>query len=224
MTARPPLDVVTFGESMALFVADTPGPLATVERFTRRLAGAETNVAIGLARLGLRVGWISRLGVDSFGDYVRTAVEREGVDCTHVQVDPLRSTGFMLKTCAENGEDPAIEYHRAGSAASAMSVSTLDEDYLLSARHLHATGITPALNAGTFALAEHAMQRMRAAGRGVSFDPNLRPRLWASPQAMAEGINRLARHARWVLPGLSEGRQLTGRATRCSRIHFTCAL
>lgn len=205
------LDVVTVGESMALFVAEAPGPLARVERFTRRLAGAETNVAIGLARLGLRVGWVSRLGNDSFGDYVRASVEQEGVDCSHVETDAQRGTGFMLKGRGEHGADPAIEYHRAGSAASAMTAFDLDEGYLLSARHLHATGITAALNEGTFGLIEHAMQRMRAADRGVSFDPNLRPRLWPSPAAMASGINRLARLARWVLPGLAEGRFLTGR-------------
>lgn len=214
MTATAPaLDVVTFGESMALFVAETPGPLAEVERFTRRLAGAETNVAIGLARLGLRVGWISRLGADSFGDHVRQSVEREGVDCSRVAVDPARRTGFMLKTCSSGGEDPAIEYHRAGSASSAMTVAGLDEGYLLSARHLHATGILPALTPETFALSEHAMQLARAAGRSVSFDPNLRPRLWPGPEQMAQGINRLARQARWVLPGLAEGRLLTGRDT-----------
>jgi len=214
MTATlPTLDVVTFGESMALFVAETPGPLAEVGRFTRRLAGAETNVAIGLARLGLRVGWVSRLGADSFGDYVRASVTSEGVDCSRVATDPSRRTGFMLKTCSSDGEDPAIEYHRAGSAASAMTVASLDEAYLLSARHLHATGIFPALMPETFALSEHAMQLARAAGRGVSFDPNLRPSLWLGPAQMAAGINRLARQARWVLPGLAEGRLLTGRNT-----------
>ena len=63
------LDVVTFGEAMAMFVAEETGDLAEVERFTRRIAGAETNVAIGLARLGLSVGWVSRLGNDSFGRF-----------------------------------------------------------------------------------------------------------------------------------------------------------
>lgn len=208
-----PLDAVTLGESMVLFVAQSPGPLAQVEQFTKRLAGAETNVAIGLARLGLRVGWISRLGADSFGDYVRSAVEREGVDCSRVPTDPQRRTGFMLKTLAQNGEDPAIEYYRAGSAASAMDTANLDADYLLSARHFHATGILPALTPATYALSEHAMQSARTAGRSVSFDPNLRPRLWKDAEHMARGINHLARLAHWVLPGLAEGRQLTGYRT-----------
>ena len=74
-TAPDPLDVLTLGETMALLVAQEPGPLDQVQTFSKRLAGADSNVAIGLARLGLRVGWVSRLGDDSFGRYVRQAIE-----------------------------------------------------------------------------------------------------------------------------------------------------
>lgn len=55
------LEVITFGEAMAMFIANHPGPLHTINQFTLELAGAETNVAIGLARLGLRVGWVSKV-------------------------------------------------------------------------------------------------------------------------------------------------------------------
>lgn len=210
-TAPLPLDVVTLGESMVLFAAEQPGPLAGVAHFSKRLAGAETNVAIGLARLGLRVGWISRLGADSFGDFVRRTVAGEGVDCSQVVIDPQRRTGFMLKTLSQGGADPQVEYHRKGSAASAMQIAQLDQTYLLSARHLHTTGIFAALSPETFAYCEHSMQQARSAGRSVSFDPNLRPSLWQSVAQMRTAINRLARSAHWVLPGLSEGRLLTGR-------------
>jgi len=117
------LDALTIGETMVLFVAETPGPLARVERFGKRLAGADSNVAIGLARLGLRVGWVSRLGGDSFGTFVRECIEREGVDCSRVALDAQRSTGFMLKSRAESGADPVIEYHRRGSAASVLAIT-----------------------------------------------------------------------------------------------------
>ena len=66
----PALDVVTFGEAMLLLVADRPGPLEAAGSFYKRSAGAETNVAIGLARLGLKVAWASRLGTDSMGRYL----------------------------------------------------------------------------------------------------------------------------------------------------------
>lgn len=206
-----PLDVLTFGESMALLVADTPGPLAQVSHFTKRLAGADTNVAIGLARLGMRVGWVSRLGCDSFGDFVRKAVESEGVDVSQVITDPTRLTGMMLKSCAQGGKDPAIEYHRRGSAASALKIPDVPLGYALRARHYHATGITPALSNDAHALVAHTMQVMRSAGRTVSFDPNLRPSLWSDEETMRARLLALAQHADWVIPGIEEGRLLTQR-------------
>jgi len=152
------LDALTIGETMVLFVAETPGPLARVERFGKRLAGADSNVAIGLARLGLRVGWVSRLGGDSFGTFVRECIEREGVDCSRVALDAQRSTGFMLKSRAESGADPVIEYHRRGSAASVLAIADVDPALYRSTRHLHATGIFAALSDSTLELIEHAMR------------------------------------------------------------------
>jgi sugar/nucleoside kinase (ribokinase family) len=206
-------DVITLGETMVAFAAHETGPLAQASTFTKIAAGAETNVGVGLARLGLKVMWVSRLGVDSFGEYVRGAVAGEGVDCSAVVDDPSRPTGFMLKARAGEGEDPKVEYFRRGSAASALSLAEFDEARFLNARHLHVTGITPALSPAAAELVEHAMRFMRAHGRSVSFDPNLRPRLWPGRQAMAEHLNRLAGLAHWVLPGLAEGHTLTGLQT-----------
>jgi sugar/nucleoside kinase (ribokinase family) len=118
------LDVITLGETMVAFAADEPGPLAEASHYTRIVAGAESNVGVGLARLGVRVAWVSRLGRDSFGDYVRRAIEREGVDCSAVVVDDTRPTGFMLKSRANDASDPTVEYFRRGSAASALSPPT----------------------------------------------------------------------------------------------------
>ena len=204
------LDSIAIGETMALLVADRPGPLADAQQFSRRLAGADSNVAIGLARLGFKVGWISRLGADSFGSYVRRAIEAEGIDTSRVEIDAQRSTGLMLKSRAAAGSDPLIEYYRRGSAASQLGLAQFDPAYLLRARHLHATGITPALSADACELVSRAMQLMRAHGRSVSFDPNLRPSLWPDVQTMRDTLNHLAREADWVLPGLAEGQLLTG--------------
>ena len=89
------LDVVTYGEAMAMFVA-TGGHLAHATQFTKRVAGADLNVAIGLSRLGFRVGWMSRVGRDSFGGYVLDTLAREGIDASCVTVDPRYPTGFQL--------------------------------------------------------------------------------------------------------------------------------
>ena len=210
MTTTEPLDVVTLGEAMVMLVAGQPGPLEQVEIFHKRTAGAETNVAIGLARLGLHVGWGSRLGQDSLGRYLLDSLRGEGVDCSRVALAPGERTGLLFKGRVLDGSDPKVEYHRAGSAASRMRLDDVDLDWLLSARPLHATGAFAAVSADSSEESRPTMRLMRQAGRTVSFDTNLRPTLWASTEAMRAGINELAALADWVLPGIEEGRLLTG--------------
>ncbi|MBC7470263.1 MAG: sugar kinase [Ramlibacter sp.] len=207
------LDVATFGEAMLLLVADQPGPIENAKAFYKRTAGAETNVAIGLARLGLKVGWASRLGADSMGRYLLAEIQREGIDCSRVVVDPSQHTGFQFKGRVLDGSDPPVEYHRKGSAASHMGPGDIDIPWLQSARHLHATGVFAAISGTCLLAACKTLEVMRAAGRTISFDPNLRPTLWATPEKMRHWINHLAAHADWVLPGLEEGRFLTGEQT-----------
>lgn len=203
-------DVVTVGEAMALFCATQPGALSEVHHFRRVTAGAELNVAVGLSRLGLRVGYLTQVGSDSFGDQLRDFIAAEGIDSALVKVDARYPTGFMLKSLQTDGSDPRIEYFRRGSAASHLSLADNPVAYCAQSRHLHLTGISPALSPNLNELVFAMAQQARAGGRSVSFDPNLRPRLWASTQAMVTCMNELARHAHWVLPGLSEGQLLTG--------------
>ena len=206
-------DVVTLGEALVLLAADQPGPLASVQSFTSYTAGAETNVAVGLARLGLRVGWASRLGDDAYGHQLLKAFTQEGVDCQHVATVAGERTGFMYKGRVDDGTDPPIEYHRANSAASHMGSQDVDTAWLMQARHLHVTGVFPALSDSTLAATRLAMQTMRAHGKTISFDPNVRPALWPDAARMRDTLNDLAAQADWVLPGLDEGRQLTGQTT-----------
>ena len=205
------MDVVTFGEAMMLLVADKPGPLERAEGFVKRTAGAETNVAIGLARLGLQVAWCSRLGTDSMGRFLLQSMRAEGIDCSHVVCDATQRTGFMIKGRVEGGGDPEVEYHRKGSAASLFQPEEIDTPWLVSARHLHVTGIFAALSSNCLATSMASMEAMRQHGKTISFDPNLRPSLWANASVMRETINSLAFRADWVLPGIEEGRLLTGK-------------
>ena len=208
-----PLDVLTYGEPMALFVADETGPLESVGHFTKRIAGADLNVAIGLSRLGFRVGYVSRVGADSFGRYVLDTLAKEGIDASCVGIDPRYATGFQIKGKQTDGRDPSVEYFRKGSAASHLSLDDYNPQYATTARHLHLTGVAPAISATSRELAFELAQSMRAAGKTISFDPNLRPTLWPSRETMAATLNALAALSDWVLPGLSEGLVLTGRDT-----------
>jgi 2-dehydro-3-deoxygluconokinase len=207
------LHVITCGEAMALLIAQQTGPLDEVHSFTRATAGAELNVAIGLARLGLQVGYISRVGDDSWGRYLLATLAHEGISRDWVRVDAHYPTGFMLKSLTLDGSDPSIEYHRKGSAASHMDLSDLPAPDAPVARHVHLTGISPALSPSVRELIIHLAQSARTHGQTVSFDPNLRPRLWPSQEEMITTLNALAQHADWVLPGLAEGRLLTGQTT-----------
>lgn len=206
------LDVVTIGEAMAMFVATQTGELADVEQFIKRVAGAELNVATGLARLGLKVGWVSRVGNDSFGRFIVKSLEKKGL-MRRSHPDERYATGFQLKSKVENGTDPIVEYFRKGSAASHLSIEDYHEAYFASARHLHLSGVAAALSASSYELLAHTARTLKAQGKTISFDPNLRPVLWKSEAEMVEKLNCLAFRADWVLPGLKEGIILTGQQT-----------
>ena len=137
--------VVTLGESMIVLNPATTGPLRHVQTFHRSLAGAESNVAIGLVRLGITTGWVSRLGNDEFGRYALTTLRGEGVDVSRVVIDDAAPTAVYFKEL-RGGRDPAVYYYRRGSAASRLGPADISEEYIAGAELLHVTGITPALS------------------------------------------------------------------------------
>lgn len=203
------LDVVTFGEAMAMFIADKLGPLHEISQYSRALAGAETNTAIGFARLGLHTGWVSKVGDDAFGKYIVHQLHKEKVNIEQVMVDPLFPTGFQLKSKVAQG-DPEVQYFRKGSAASYLSVKDFNEHYFSRARHLHMTGIPLGISREMREFSQHALAFMKIQGKTISFDPNLRPSLWSSEKEMAAVTNETAFQADYVLPGIHEGKLLTG--------------
>lgn len=176
------VDVVTLGESMILFQSYNQGALQYEPLFTKSLAGAESNVAIGLSRLGKKVRWIGRLGSDPFGDLVLSTLSGQGVDVSHAVRDEEAPTAVYFKDFKRYG-DPAVYYYRKGSAASRLSPDMVDDAWLEGAGHLHVTGITPALGPDTAEATRLLMQRARALGLTVSFDPNLRRKLWSEDLA-----------------------------------------
>ncbi len=206
----PAVDVVTFGEVMGMFVAQDDGDLADVVAFTRSLAGAEYNVAVGLARLGHRVAWVGRVGDDPVGRQALAANTRAGLVTDGVVVAPGERTGLQLKSRAEPGGDPEVVYYRRHSAGRGLEPTATSDRLVRASRHLHATGIPLAVGGPLAEFALHAVDAARAAGVRVSVDPNLRPALWSSTAAMVRATNALAARADWVLPGLTEGRLLTG--------------
>ncbi len=205
-------DVVTFGESMALFRADPAEPLRAARRFTRSMAGAESNLAIGLCRLGCAAGWFGRVGDDPLGLGILDAMRAENVDVSRAIVDEAAPTGVLVRdTHAERRID--VVYARAGSAGSRLSPADLDPDYLTSARVLHVTGITPALSPTARAATDEAVRIAAEAGVTVSFDPNLRRRLWPDMTAARRGLLPLLERSQIALVGHAEAMLLTGQNT-----------
>lgn len=204
------LDIVTFGEPMAMFYANEPGELHKALSFSKALAGAECNVSVGLSRLGHSVGLVTKLGEDNFGHFITETLNRENIDTSNVKFTNEHRTGMLVKSKVLTG-DPVVEYFRKNSAASTISLADFDSDYFASAKHMHVTGIFPAVSKSCHEFALHAIDFMRAKGKTVSFDPNLRPSLWPDTDTMVKAINDLAARSNWVFPGISEGKQLTGR-------------
>ena len=181
-----PIEVVTLGECLASLVATTPGPLAEATTFERYVAGAEANVAVGLARLGHPVAYLGRIGGDGFGTAIVRRLRGEGVDVTHLAIDPDARTGVMIRERRTVGAAEVL-YHRAASAGSKLTPADIDRavdaGVFEDARWLHLTGITPALSETACAATIRARDVAREAGMQVSLDINLRRRLWADEVA-----------------------------------------
>lgn len=201
-------EVILFGEPMAMFVAQSEGDLADVESFSRLLAGAEVNVAIGLTRLEHTASYVTRLGADPFGRYIEKKLMSEGIR-PQIVYDREHWTGFQLKNRVTEG-DPEVVYFRKNSAASHMTEEDIDNIDFTGAKVLHVTGIPPALSQTCRDATYKLIEAARAHGLMVSFDPNLRPALWESQEAMIRTINDLASKADIVLPGTGEGEILMG--------------
>jgi 2-dehydro-3-deoxygluconokinase len=173
-TSRAP--VVTLGETMGLFRAATAGPLSEITEFELGFGGADSNVAIGLARLGTAVRWVGRVGADGIGARIIRELTDEGIDVLAV-VDPTAPTGLMVKEQGTTDARPVI-YYRAGSAGSRLTPDDVAAADIENAALLHVTGITPALSDSAHDAVLSAIRVAEAASVPISFDINHRGSLW----------------------------------------------
>jgi 2-dehydro-3-deoxygluconokinase len=188
-------DLVALGETM---IALAPPPGEIVRRTGYLLvdhAGAESNTCVGLARLGLHVAWVSRLGADATGDRILENLNGEGIDTRWVGRDAARPTGLMLK---EPGT--GVRYYRSGSAASVMGPDVLHDVPVAEARAVLVTGVTALIGAAPHA----AGLALLGSARGLRIvDPNLRPGLWGSDRR-AELVRPFIERCDLLLAGASE--------------------
>ena len=204
-------EILTIGEPMGLLVANETGPLKDVTSFTRMVCGAEVNFSVGVSRLGHSVAYITRVGIDPFGEHICDFLRESGIDTSYVNKDDRYMTGMQLKGRAEDGSDPIVVNYRHCSAFSHFRPQDLQSIDLQGVRHLHITGIPAALSINCREACIALMDAARTHGVKISFDPNLRPALWRNREEMVEVLNTLSLKADLILPGLGEGKILTGR-------------
>jgi len=198
--------IVALGEAMVEFNqarADTP------ESYVRGFGGDTSNMAIAAARLGARAAYVTRVGDDAFGRALLALWADESVDARGVAIDRDAPTGIYFVSHGPQGHE--FSYLRAGSAASRMTPSTLPLDVIRAAGILHVSGISQAISSTACDAVFAAIEAARSGGARVSYDPNMRLKLWPLPRAAAVIAATLAQ-CDWFLPSLDEARMLSGQA------------
>jgi 2-dehydro-3-deoxygluconokinase len=199
--------IVALGEAMIEF---NQARADASEHYLRGFGGDTSNMAIAAARLvgePGRVGYVTRIGDDAFGRMLVDLWRTEGVDTRGVAADALAPTGVYFVTHGLRGHE--FSYLRAGSAASRMTPETLPADVVGAAKIFHVSGISQAISAGACDAVFKAIAVARSAGARVSYDPNLRTKLWPLARARATIVATIAQ-CDWCLPSLDEAKTLSG--------------
>jgi 2-dehydro-3-deoxygluconokinase len=201
-------DLITLGETMWRLSPPGHERLEAARSLDIQVGGAESNVAIALARLGKTVAWWSRLPDSPLGRHIANTLRTYQVDVSGVRW----SEGRLGTYYVEFGSAPRstqVIYDRADSTASQMQPDDFPWSQLRQARWLHLTGITPALSVSCLQTTRRALLEARRAELVVSFDLNYRARLWSMEQARPV-FDELASHASLVITAARDARHLLG--------------
>jgi 2-dehydro-3-deoxygluconokinase len=199
-------DLLCLGEPMLEFNRQPAGPDGRV-LYLEGHGGDTSNAAIAAARSGAKVGYVTAIGMDAPGDSFMALWAAEGVDTATVRRDPDAPTGLYVVRHDAAGHH--FTFYRSGSAAARYRPSDLPEDAIRSARILHLSGISQAISDSACDAGFRAIELARAAGVAVSYDTNLRLRLWPSARAAAV-IHAAIGMADIALPSLDDATALTG--------------
>lgn len=175
-------DIITLGEAMVVFNPESTGPMKFVTGFQKTIGGAELNLAIGCSRLGLDTGYITRLGNDEFGKSIRNFIRGEGIDTSEIDFIDHYPTSINFKEIMEDGSVKTF-YYRDKSPTLSMTPDDLNESYFKNAKILHLTGIFPAIGDAALEVWKQAIHLAKKHGVKISFDPNIRLKMWTKDQA-----------------------------------------
>lgn len=202
--------ILTLGESMMVFNGPPAAPISLGTSLQTTFAGAESNLAIALARLGHAVRFLTILGDDPFGHTIFKTLRGEGVDTSAIQFSSIHPTGVMFKN-RWPGDEPQVYYYRNTSAFAHAASGAFDPALWRDATIIYLTGIAPALSPACLALFSQILADAQAHNIPVWLDPNYRAKLW-NPDAFRQTIAGFLPQIDTILPGLSEGQLLTGKS------------
>lgn len=212
------VDIFALGEAMVEFNQTGEGG---GRRYLQGFGGDTSNFAISAARQGATAGYLSALGDDAHGRMLRELWDREGVDHSGVATHADAYTAIYFVTHDASGHQ--FSFMRSGSAASRMNPSTLPKERIESAKVLHLSGISLAISASACDTAYAAIAIARSAGVLVSFDTNLRLKLWPIDRARAV-MNDVMRRCDICLPSLDDVSAITGLADPDALVDHCLAL
>jgi 2-dehydro-3-deoxygluconokinase len=196
--------IVAIGEPLIEFNRPKEGDGHT---WLQGFGGDSQNVAIAAVRQGASAGYLTSLGQDWMGDAFLELWKSEGVDASQVTRHPTAPTGVSFVTHGPSGHK--FDYLRKGSAASLLKAADIPADYIAGARVLHVSAIGQAISADGRAACDRAIEIARKADVTVSYDTNLRLRLWDLETAR-EKIHATVAKCDIALPSLDDSQQLTG--------------
>jgi 2-dehydro-3-deoxygluconokinase len=207
LSAGPPdrYDLVTLGEVLLRLSVPSPGRIETARSLDVQIGGAEANVAVACARLGMAVAWISALPQNPWGERVRRELSAHGVDCRWVRMEEGARLGLYFLEYGVPPRPIRVLYDRRDSAFARLSPDDVDWEPVRRARVVHLTGITPALSPSARAVSQRAVREARV----VSLDVNYRAALW-SPEEARRWLEGALPAARYLFLGREEARVVLG--------------
>lgn len=202
-------EVITIGEPLVTFASEEPDvSLVDALEWHKIMGGAELNVAIGVKRLGHSVQYISQVGEDPFGEFVKKTIASHKVGTDYVSYDSKHWTGHQIKQRVTKG-DPQTFNYRKNSAACYLTKDIISKIDLSDVKIAHMSGIFPSISDTAEETFRALFKRLNDANILTTYDPNIRD-TWKSHEYMVKTENELAGYADIVMPGVNEGKILTG--------------
>lgn len=212
------LNVLTLGDALITMNPVTKGPLRHVTHFERKVGGAELNFAIGVARLGLSSSWVSRLGADEFGKVIYNFARGEGVDVSDVQFVDGLSTSVNFKEIKEDGSGKTF-YYRSNSPILTLEPESITDEMFQGVDVVHLTGVFLSINKKNRYIAKKMIEKARKHNITISFDPNIRLKLWTIQEAR-EIFKEIFPNVDILLTGLDEIKLIIGEDSQKALAEF----